>query len=145
MQSFPHEYRVSANGQPTGTVDVIAEGLEAIPTAPPAEFGGPGDRWSPEVLFVAAVADCFILTFRAVARASALEWTSLNCEVTGTLDRVQRVTRFTRVDIRAALGVPGGTDEAKAARALEKAEAGCLITNSLSADVGLEFTVDHDA
>ena len=38
-------------------------------------------------LLIAAVADCFILTFRAVARASRFEWISLGCTVDGVLDR----------------------------------------------------------
>jgi hypothetical protein len=33
-----------------------------------------------------------------------------NCDVTGTLDRVDRVMRFTHVDIQARLAVPAGTD-----------------------------------
>jgi organic hydroperoxide reductase OsmC/OhrA len=31
------------------------------------QLGGPGGQWSPETLLVAAAAECFILTFRAVA------------------------------------------------------------------------------
>ena len=143
MQSLPHHYRVSANGQPAGNVDLASDGLATLATAPPAEFGGPGDLWSPESLLVGAIADCFILTFRAVSRASQLEWNALQCEATGTLEREERVTRFTKVSLQATLTVPSGTDEEKAGRLLERAEAGCLITNSLSADVHLEYTIRH--
>jgi len=141
MQEFPHHYRVNASGLPDGDIDVVGDGLEAIPTAPPSEFGGPGDRWSPESLLVAAVADCFILTFRAIARASKLSWLELHCDVVGTLDRVDRVSRFTHFELRATLQVPAGTDESRAERLLEKAEAGCLITNSLSAEISLHCDI----
>src|SRR5437762_7452446 len=127
MQEFPHHYAVTAAGATEGDVDLTAAGLPRLRSASPAEFGGPGDRWSPETLLVGAVADCFILTFRAVARASKLSWTSLQCDATGQLDRIDRVTQFTSVDIHAHLSVPAGTDPDQASRALDKAERSCLI------------------
>jgi organic hydroperoxide reductase OsmC/OhrA len=142
MQEFPHHYTVTAAGAVEGDVELTAERLPRLRSASPAEFGGPGDRWSPETLLVGAVADCFMLTFRAVARASKLPWISLNCDVTGTLDRVERVTQFTRVDLRARLTVPSGTGPDQARRALEKAERGCLISNSLKAEVHLEPEIE---
>ena len=92
MQALPHRYRVKGAGRITGDVELTAERLTMLQSASPAEFDGPGDRWSPETLLVGAVADCFILTFRAIAKASRLSWISLDCDVTGTLDREDRVT-----------------------------------------------------
>jgi len=141
MHDFPHHYKVRAAGGPEAEVSVSAEGLETIASAPPAEFGGPGDRWSPETLLAAAVADCFILSFRAVARASKLSWTSLDCAVDAKLDREDRVTRFTEYTVHATLEVPAGSDEDKARRLLQKAEDNCLITNSLSGETHLTAKV----
>jgi len=141
MQDFPHNYIVSATAQSTSNVELSGAGLETIGSAPPKEFGGPGDRWSPESLLVAAVADCFVLSFRAIARASKLEWESLSCSATGVLDRVDKQTRFTGFNVKAELFIPVGTDEARAHRLLEKAENSCLVTNSLIADSHLEATV----
>src|SRR5437867_2875926 len=120
MQPFPHRYEVEAGVTVNGDVTLESEGLQALQSAAPAEFGGSGDRWSPETLLVAAVADCFALTFRGIAGKSQLAWTSLSCEAVGTLDRVDHVTRFTEVTVRARLEIPDGTDEAKARRLLEK-------------------------
>ncbi|HKX56718.1 MAG TPA: OsmC family protein [Xanthomonadales bacterium] len=139
MQAYPHLYRATANSANGPTVQISSPGLEAIGTASPAEFGGPGDRWSPETLLVAAVADCFILTFKAIAGASKFDWLDLQCEVEGKLDRVERVTRFTAFDIRARLTVPAGTDEQKARHILEKSEAVCLISNSLNGEKTLHI------
>lgn len=141
MQDLPHHYQVSASAVPDGDVRLSAAGLPDLATAPPAEFGGPGDKWSPETLLVAAVADCFALSFRAIARASRLPWTGLECAVQGTLDRVDGVTRFTKVHIRAQVTVPAGTSPDLARRLLEKSEKNCLITNSLSAEKHLEPAV----
>jgi len=137
MQDFPHHYQVSASGLPEGGIAVNSDGLVGISTAPPAAFGGPGDKWSPETLLVGAVADCFILTFRAIAGASKMPWISLDCAVEGTLDRIEGVTRFTAIEVRASLKVSADIDAARATRLLEKAEKNCLITNSLSATTTL--------
>src|SRR5947207_6979951 len=81
---FPHVYTVNASATPDSDVELTAARLPFLHSAPPAEFGGPGDRWSPETLLTAAVGDCFLLTFRAVARAAKLPWTALECAVSGT-------------------------------------------------------------
>lgn len=141
MQDFPHHYVVAASAHADSNVELQSPGLEKLESAGPAEFGGPGDLWSPETLLVAAVADCFILSFRATARAARLDWSGLSCDVVGQLDRIDKVTRFTNFSIRATLEVPEGTNEDKARRLMEKAEKHCLITNSLSAESHLDASV----
>ncbi len=143
MNQFPHTYTVAASAQTEGDVALESDGLPSIASAPPTEFGGPGDKWSPEDLIVAAVADCFVLSFRAVAAASKLEWNELKCSVVGTLDRVERDVKFTEMKISAALSVPEGVDQGRAQRSLEKAEKMCFITNSLNSEVHLEFTISN--
>ncbi len=141
MEALPHHYRVSGSAAAEGDVTLESAGLAAVASAPPAEFGGPGDRWSPETLLMASVADCFILTFRAVAKASKLDWLALECHATGTLDRVERTTCFIEITVKAELTLPEGADQAKAERLLEKAESACLITNSMKAPTHLEAKV----
>ena len=141
MQDLPHRYVASADAKSVGNVVLSSSGVDDLTSAAPAEFGGPGDRWSPESLLVASVADCFILAFRAVARASKLDWDSLTVNAEGILERVERVTQFTRFNVAVTLDVPSATEESKAHRLLEKAEHVCLITNSLKAESHLETTV----
>jgi organic hydroperoxide reductase OsmC/OhrA len=141
MHPYPHLYTVQAEATPEGDVPVTSASLPALTTAPPAEFDGPGDRWSPETLLIAAVADCFLLSFRGVARANKFAWNSLECTVEGTLNRIEGKTRFTHVVVRATLRGPAGTDEAKAVQLMERAEHVCLISNSLVAERSVEATV----
>ena len=140
MEPFPHHYAAAASGSPRGSVELTSEGVEAIASAAPAEFGGPGDQWSPETLLVAAVADCFVLTFRAIAQASRFDWEALRCRVEGTLDRVDGKTRFVALRLAAELTASGARHDA-AQRLLEKAERGCLITNSLAVPVETTLSV----
>jgi organic hydroperoxide reductase OsmC/OhrA len=142
MRDYPHRYAAGATAGEEGEIILSSARLPTLVSAAPAEFGGPGDRWSPETLLVAAVADCFILTFRAIARLSKLPWSSVTCDVVGTLDRIERVPQFTGFEVRARLVVPAGTNVEQARRLMAKAEQGCLITNSLKARSHLEATVD---
>ena len=100
------------------------------------------DLWSPETFLVGAIGDCLILTFRSIARASNLAWLSLDCDVAGTLERVDRVTKFTAFEVRATLRVPDGVDVDRARQLLEKAEHSCLITSSLSGTVRFDPVVE---
>lgn len=142
MQQFPHRYSVVATAAAEGDVTLQGERLPPIRSRPPAEFGGPGDLWSPETLLVAAVADCFSLTFRIIAGLSRFAWVSLECSATGTVDRVDRVTQFTAIELHARLKVPAGTKEDQAHRLLAKAEETCLVTNSLKPAVHLDAIVE---
>ena len=141
MHPYPHLYTVEASASPEGDVPLAATGLPTLATAPPAEFDGPGDRWSPETLLVGAVADCFLLSFRGVARANKFAWNSLECSVEGTLNKVEGKTKFTHMVVRATLQVPAGSDEAKAKQLMARAEHVCLISNSLVAERSIESTV----
>jgi peroxiredoxin-like protein len=107
-------------------------------TAPPLDFEGPGDAWSPEQLLLAAVEACFLLTFRSVAQASRLEFVSLSVEAEGVVDRVEGVTRFTEIVLRPRVALPPGTDGVRVRRALEKAERVCLVSASLDTPIRLE-------
>lgn len=141
MQSFPHQYSVTATSRQEAPVEITSRGLNPLISAPPLEFDGPGNLWSPETLTVAAVADCFALTFLAVAKASKFKWTNLICDAKGTLDRVEGVTRFTAVHLHARLVLPAGADQEKGQRLLEKAEKACLVGNSLKCEPTLAVEI----
>ena len=131
MQEFPHTYSVKAEGTPPDTLTLSATNLPTVDIAAPAQFGGPGDQWSPEDLLIASIATCLVLSFRAIARASRLEWTSLECVSEGKLERIERVTQFTSFTNRVRLVIPSAEHQDKAERLVNKAEETCLITNSL--------------
>jgi organic hydroperoxide reductase OsmC/OhrA len=144
MQGYPHHYLASASGGTEGSVVVSGEGLPDLDTGPPPQFGGSEGVWSPETMLSAAVANCFILSFRAIARASKFEWTSLDVHVDGILDRPERATFFTGFNIHVALNVPSDEKLQMAQRLLEKAEQICLITASLKSEIVLTTDIKVD-
>ena len=141
MHAFPHYYQVSAYTKQDGDVVLSGSGLSDIASQPPAEFDGPGDRWSPESLLTAAVADCFALSFRAIAAASKVSFSELAVEVQGALDMVERKMKFTAMKIQAKLTISEAVDPQKAERLLHMAENSCLVTNSLDVKVELQTEV----
>ncbi len=141
MHPFPHRYVVNAAVRPDGDVPLSADGVRIIESAPPREFDGPGNQWSPEGLLTAAVADCFVLTFRAITAASKFPWISLESRTQGTLDRVDGRMRFTRFDTSARLQLSEGADVERGKKLLERAEATCLVANSLNCERHLTVEV----
>lgn len=142
MQPLPHRYAVTTAASSGDRIVLETAGAPSLSTAAPAEFDGPGDAWSPETLLVGAVADCFAITFRGVARASKLAWREMACDVTGTLDRVDGAMRFTRVDIDVRLALAADADRPLADRVLDKVKRSCLITNSLNAEIRLSAAIE---
>jgi organic hydroperoxide reductase OsmC/OhrA len=141
MHPFPHHYSVHTTVRPDGDVPLAAEGVRVIESAPPKEFDGPGNQWSPEQLLTAAVTDCFVLSFRAIASASKFAWVSLEASTRGTLDRAGGKMSFTRFDTHAKLHVHTGADVERAKKLMEKAEATCLVANSLASERHLTMEV----
>ncbi|MDA7747308.1 OsmC family protein [Psychromonas sp.] len=141
MQALPHLYSVSAEGTTDSQLTSSSKGIPDITVAAPAEFGGPGDQWSPETLLLSAAANCFVLSFKAVSRASKLSWKSIHCESVGKLDRVDRITSFTEITTKVKLTIGDESEKERALKLLEKSESVCLISNSLNAKLFLECEI----
>jgi organic hydroperoxide reductase OsmC/OhrA len=141
MKPLPHNYEVALTGAAAGYATVSGAGLPDLTTAPPAEYDGPGDAWSPEDLLLAAVSSCFLFTFRAVAKASHVEFVEIEARTSGTVDRSAGTVRFTDIVIRAAVTAAAGVDVAAVQRAIDKTAARCLVTSSLATPVRVEATI----
>lgn len=138
MKPLPHHYRVRLTGGPTGYARVSTEGAPELRTAPPAEYDGPGDAWSPETLFLASVQTCFLFTLRAIARLAGVPFVAVEVDTTGTVDRHEGTTRFTEIVLRPRVIVPAGTDPERVRRAIERSERACLVSASLATPLRLE-------
>ena len=132
MKTLPHNYTVSAIYRNDGLVEVSSDAPNVLITGAPEEFGGKPGYWSPETMLTGSIANCFILTFKAIADASKYEWTNIDCEVLGSLDKVEGNLKFTHFEIIANLKVPTGVDFSLGEKLLEKAKDKCLISQSLN-------------
>jgi organic hydroperoxide reductase OsmC/OhrA len=138
MRPLPHHYEVHLTAGPSRYAELSTAGVARLRTAPPAEYDGPGDAWSPEHLLLASVQACFLFTFRAIARVSKVEFIGLELSAAGTVDRRDGVTRFTEIILRPRLTVAPGTNRDSILQILHRSERACLVSASLATPVRLE-------
>ena len=139
MESLPHHYSVVVNAKPDNHLQVSADHLPTLDVDAPSQFGGPGDKWSPEELLLAAAANCFVLSFRTVASIAKLEWQAIRCTTDGVLDKVERTMQFTEIVTKVALTIDSEASRQKAETLLAKAEKICIVSNSLTAQNRLKI------
>jgi len=111
-----------------------AEGCIEVATPPEFPKGIPG-IWSPEHLFTAAVSSCLMTTFLAVAENSKLEFISFICHSKGKLEQIDNKFVMSEVILEPSLVIKHELDRERAERILQKAEAACLISNSIKSKV----------
>lgn len=122
--------------QRKGTISCA--GKPDVAVATPSEFKGHEGVWSPEDLFVASVNVCVMTTFLAVAERAGLPFASYESTAEGRLELVEGKFQFTVITIKPIITLKAAGDTAKAKELIEKAEANCLISNSMKARVTLE-------
>jgi peroxiredoxin-like protein len=122
--------------QRKGTISCA--GKPDVAVATPPEFKGHEGVWSPEDLFVASVNVCVMTTFLAVAERAGLSFAAYESVAEGRLELVEGKFQFTAITIKPTIILKTISDAAKAKELIEKAEANCLISNSMKAKVTLE-------
>lgn len=120
---------------------ISCAGKPDIQVATPPEFKGHEGIWSPEDLFVASANICVMTTFCAVAERAGLVFKSYESSAEGRLELVDGKFQFTEITVKPVIILPPGGDAAKAKELIEKAEANCLISNSMKARVHLNASI----
>ncbi|MEC4890287.1 MAG: OsmC family protein [Nitrospira sp.] len=120
---------------------ISCAGKPDVQVATPPEFKGHDGIWSPEDLFVASANICLMTTFLAVAERAGLAFTAYESSAEGRLELVDGKFQFTALTLKPVITLPAGGDPVKAKELIEKAEANCLISNSMKAQVTLVPTI----
>jgi organic hydroperoxide reductase OsmC/OhrA len=136
-----HYYHVDVNWQmdlkgKLCSPELSKENGRCIEVATPPEFpkGMPG-IWSPEHLFTAAVSSCLMTTFLSIAENSKLNFSSFSCQAKGKLEQMDGKFMMSEVILEPTVTIADEKDEAKTLRILEKSEAACLISNSVTSKI----------
>jgi organic hydroperoxide reductase OsmC/OhrA len=138
---LPHDYEVDVTGGAQGYATISASGLPDLTTAPPREYDGPGDAWSPEHLLLASVTACFLFTFRAVAKASQTDFVDVDARTWGRVTRAGGMTRFSLIVVRATVTAAPGSSVELLQRAIDRTTAHCLVSSSLVTPVRVEAVI----
>jgi organic hydroperoxide reductase OsmC/OhrA len=137
-----HEYRTAVrwDGQRRGTL--TSPGLAEMAVATPPEFpGGHPGIWSPEHLYVASVEVCIMTTFLAIAENSKLAFSQYASSAEGILEKTDAGYRVTEITVCPRITIGDEAMRDRAARAIEKAEKACLISNSMKTIVHLKAEI----
>jgi organic hydroperoxide reductase OsmC/OhrA len=139
------EYRYTVNGSWTVGRRGFASAAgvpQAIEFSAPPEFKGEPEMWTPEHFFTAALAACFVSTFRAIAEYSKFEdMVALEVDVEAVLRKEEGGFRFVEVITKPVLTIASAEDEERGFKLLEKADKACLVSRSINAERRLEAKV----
>jgi peroxiredoxin-like protein len=136
---YTYRTAVKWTEQKKGTIS--SRGKPDVQVATPPEFKGHEGIWSPEDLYIAAANTCVMTTFFALAERGGVAFSSYDCEAEGRLELVDGKFQVTLITLRPRITLAPGGDVAKAKELIEKAEAHCLISNSMKTRVTLEATI----
>lgn len=118
-------------------LSIAFDGQTILASAAP-EFSGNPDRVNPEEMLVGAVSACQALTYLFLAARKGIHVVSYEDRAEGRLSLVDGRMQMTDIVLRPVIGLETGTDLAAAEALVEKAHAGCFISNSLNAPVRIE-------
>jgi organic hydroperoxide reductase OsmC/OhrA len=122
-EGYSREYRIDIEGKPP------LRGSAAPP------FLGDAALHNPEDLLVAALSSCHCLSYLALCARSRITVLEYEDRASGTMARVEGVTRFTEVVLRPRVTVAAGSDLEKAHALHHRAHAICFIANSVNFEV----------
>lgn len=101
-------------------------------------FHGDRDRWNPEDLLVAALAECHLLSYLHMAVRAGIVVTAYTDEAVGTLEQEGLGGRFHEIVLRPRVTVADASMVDRAVAAHSDAARHCFIANSVN------FTVRHE-
>jgi organic hydroperoxide reductase OsmC/OhrA len=137
---LPHHYTATVTRTARSRATLRAEGRPPIAAAPPPEFDGPPDLWSPEHLLLASLGLCLETTFDALAARDKLDVARWDATVEATLDRTPAGAELGGFRISVEIEVAPG-DVARAQDVLARARRQCFVSHALRAPVEVAATV----
>ncbi|MCA1942350.1 MAG: OsmC family protein [Yonghaparkia sp.] len=138
-RSYGRDHRITAEGK-----------LHEIAGSSDRVFRGDRDRWNPEELVIAALAQCHMLSYLHVAAVNGIVVVDYRDSATGTLQQEGDGGRLIEATLRPVVTLAAHhTDEdaSRAAALHHRASELCFIANSVSFPVGHEPTTviaDHE-
>lgn len=115
-----------------------SEGRPDLELSADKPFRGDPARWNPEVLLLAALSECHLLSLLHVAVSHGVTVTAYEDTPVGTLEQVGIGGRFTRVVLRPRVTVSDPAHVAMMEQLHREAGEACFIASSVN------FPVDHE-
>jgi organic hydroperoxide reductase OsmC/OhrA len=110
---------------------ISAAGNPDIPSSADKPFRGTPERWNPEELLLAALAQCHMLSYLHVAVKNSIVVTDYHDDAHGTMAQVGEGGNFTSVTLRPVVTISSGDPEV-AQRIHAEASKLCFIASSVN-------------
>jgi organic hydroperoxide reductase OsmC/OhrA len=110
---------------------ISAEGNAPIEGSADTPFRGTAERWNPEELLLAALAQCHMLSYLHVAVKNGIVVTAYEDDAVGTMQQVGEGGHFTSVTLRPVVTIAAG-DPDTARRIHAEASELCFIASSVN-------------
>ncbi|MHA2350982.1 MAG: OsmC family protein [Candidatus Thorarchaeota archaeon] len=134
-----YDVRLVWSGRKNG--ELIVEGKPMIRTGMFEEDEKAVKYHSPEDLFVASAAVCYMNGFVEFTHKMRISFNSFECEARGTLEKVGRSFEITQIDMNTKVSIESEKIRAKIERALKLAAKYCFIGNSMKCPISHEFEI----
>ena len=138
VRSKRYLYRTAVRWSEQKKGVISSAGKPDVQVATPPEFKGHEGIWSPEDLLITSVNVCVMSTFLAFAERAGLAFTGYESDAEGTLELVDGKFQVTTIVLKPRITVVAGGDLGKAKELILKAEANCLVSNSIKSRVTVE-------
>ncbi|MDH4123148.1 MAG: OsmC family protein [Thermoplasmata archaeon] len=108
----------------------------------PPEYNGMHGTLTPEDAFVASVITCLACTFDSLANKMRLKVSAYESDGTGVVDRINGIEKFSEMTVNVKIKIPEETNRDSVKKAIEKAQANCLVAASMSTPVKYNIYIE---
>lgn len=115
--------------------EVSIKGDIKIRTGPSTSSENEPSVHSPEELFVASAAVCYMNGFVNFSERMHIEFHSFNCDAVGILEKVGRSYEITKIEMNARVEIISEDIRDRISRALELAAKYCFVGNSMKCPI----------
>lgn len=136
MTKYPLFFNATTKATPGLGTTWKSNAFDQLPltVAIPKEFEGEGGGYSPEDLYLMALTNCFVATFKYSAHKSSLTFSELKVDSRLIVD-LDENNRAVMKELHLNTSLSGVEQKEKALRLLTKVEGSCLILNSVKTKV----------
>ena len=120
-----------------------------IHVATPFQFGGEGQEWSPEHLFLGSISGCFMTTFLLFARKLDVALSNFSCAAMAQINLVNGKYEFTQINLLVKLNIMDESLRGKTIQVLQKTQQHGLVSNVVKcpvhyrSEIHVGFHVSH--
>ncbi|WP_371804776.1 OsmC family protein [Candidatus Lokiarchaeum ossiferum] len=127
----------------------VSEEIPPITVQLPIAYNGPANsqnremHYTPEDLYLGALAGCFFTTFSVVSKNSNFVYEALDIQATGIMEEVEGVKMMSQVSLTVTLSISPEISDKLAFKILQIAEQRCPLANSVKTKIETKFILAH--